>query len=72
MLGMHIQRGALLQTAKWKYLLISQVCILQSFGRVVTGTAADREMQISAYFRSVLKQSFGKAMTGKRERSDAS
>ena len=25
--SVHIQRGALLQTAKWKYLLISQVCI---------------------------------------------
>ena len=24
---MHIQHGALLQAAKWKYLLISQVCI---------------------------------------------
>ena len=30
------------------YLLISQVCILglPSFGRAVTGTAADREMEV--------------------------
>ena len=50
----HIQQGALLQTAIWKYLLISQVYILPSFGRAVPGTAADSETEESAYFTSVL------------------
>ena len=50
---MHIQRGTLLQTTKWKYLLISQVCILQSFGRDVAGTAANSEIEVSAYFTGV-------------------
>ena len=59
----HIRRGALLQTAKWKYLLISQVCILPSFGRAVTGTAADSEMEVSADFTSVHIPSFGRAVT---------
>ena len=49
----HIQRGTVLQTAKWKYLLISLVCILPSFGRAVTGTAAESEMEVSAFFTSV-------------------
>ena len=45
----HIQRGALLQTANWKYmyLLISHECILLYFGRAVTDTAADSEMKVS-------------------------
>ena len=60
------------QTAKWEYLLNSQVCILPSFGWAVTGTAADNEMEVSAYFTSVLIPSFGRAVTGKKERSDAS
>ena len=60
-----------MQAAKWMYLLISQVCILPSFGRAVTGTAADSETEVSAYFTSVLIPSFGRTVTGKRERSDA-
>ena len=50
----HIQFSLLLQTTKWKYLLISQVCILRSFGRAVTDTAADSEMEVSAYFKVCL------------------
>ena len=38
----------------------------------MTGTAADSEMEVSTYFTSVLISSFGKAVTGNRECSDAS
>ena len=56
------------------YLLISQVCILglPSFGRAVIGTAADSEIEVSAYFTSVIIPSFGRAVTDKRECGDAS
>ena len=33
--------------------------------------AADSEIEVSAYFTSVLIPSFGRAVTGKSERSDA-
>ena len=38
----------------------------------VTGTAVDCGMEATAYFTSVLIQSFGRAVTGKKNRSDAS
>ena len=48
------------------------MCILPSLGRSVTGTAADRTIEVSAYFTSVLIPSFGRAVTDKREHSDTS
>ena len=44
---------------------------ISSFGKAVTGNTADSEMEVSAYFTSVLIPYFGRAVTGKRERSDA-
>ena len=45
---------------------------IPSFGRAVTGNAADSEIEVSSYFTSVHIPYFRRAVTGKRERSDAS
>ena len=40
---------------------------IPSFGRAVTGTAADSEMEVSAYFTTVHIPSFGRAVTAKQQ-----
>ena len=63
---MHIQHGALLQTAKWKYLLISQVCILPPFGRAVTGKrerSDASEKVVYTWFTSEHIRPFGNTVT---------
>ena len=56
--------------------LVSTSCVhIPSFGRAVTGNAADSAMEVSVYFTSVhITEGIteGRAVTGKKERSDAS
>ena len=69
---MHIQRGALLQTAKMEVSVYFTSVHIPSLGRAVTVNAADSKMEVSAYFTSVLIPAFKRAVTGKTNRSDAS
>ena len=63
----------MLQTAKKGICLFNKtVCILPSFGKASTGTAADREIEVSAYVTSVPISAFVRAVTVKGERSDTS